>query len=95
MLVQNVYQPHKLSDVEMRVLNLYRPQIAFPEVNSHVQNFSHLHTVFLDIKMNVYHPKIAFQGLEMHVQNIYLRHRAFSDVRTFVQLVWMSKQTLT
>ena len=79
----------------MRVPNDYCPQIAFPEVNSRVQNFSHPRTVFLYIKTNVHHPNIAFQGLEMCVQNVYLRHKAFPDVRTLVQLVWMSKRTLT
>ena len=53
-----------------------------------VQNVSHPHTAFPDIKANVHHPKMAFPGVKMRRQNVYHRHKAFPDVKTLVQNVY-------
>ena len=49
----------------------------FQHVNMRIQNISHPHTAFADVKTNVYNPKMFFPGVKMRVQNVYYRHKAF------------------
>ena len=80
------HQPRILfTDIKRHVPNVYRPQIAFPDVNTRVQNS---HTAFPVVSKQTSTTLIVLPGLEMHVQNVYHRHKAFPDVKTFVQNVY-------
>ena len=80
------HQPRILfADIKSRVPNVYRSQIAFPDVNTRVQNS---HTAFPVVSKQTSTTLIVLPGLEMHVQNVYHRHKAFPDVKTFVQNVY-------